>query len=223
MSEIHNPTDRTNGGGCGDPDAPGLTRVLLLRHAETAAPERFHGGESDVGLGPTGRRQAARVARRLAARKPDAVYCSAMRRARETAAAIAAACRLGLRIIPALHERRMGPLSGMRRAEGWPTYARTKARWARGEVDATHDGAESFLEIRDRVIPAFTGLVSANRGRTVVVVAHGVVIRVLLTSLLEGLGPRDFDRIGIGFTAIHEVDWDGSRWWGTGPARRPGP
>jgi len=27
-------------------------RILLIRHAETQTPDRFHGAESDVGLGP---------------------------------------------------------------------------------------------------------------------------------------------------------------------------
>ena len=38
-------------------------RVLLLRHAETAAPDRYHGAESDVQLGRNGQMQAERVAR----------------------------------------------------------------------------------------------------------------------------------------------------------------
>ena len=32
------------------PDTP-PTRILLLRHAEIAAPDLFHGAESDIGLG----------------------------------------------------------------------------------------------------------------------------------------------------------------------------
>ena len=34
------------------------TRILLARHAETAAPDRFHGAESDIGLSAAGARQA---------------------------------------------------------------------------------------------------------------------------------------------------------------------
>src|SRR5437016_3429128 len=40
------------------------TRVLLLRHAETADPTIFHGAESDVGLSERGRRQADELAGR---------------------------------------------------------------------------------------------------------------------------------------------------------------
>src|SRR5262245_59766453 len=88
------------------------TRVLLLRHAESANPTIFHGAESDVGLSERGRRQAEAVAAVLAARRPDRLISSAMRRARETAAPIATACGLPVQIEPALHERRVGALSG---------------------------------------------------------------------------------------------------------------
>ncbi len=55
-------------------DIPGsktlTTRVLLLRHAETAAPDRFHGAESDIGLGARGFLQAEAVARGSRERGP---------------------------------------------------------------------------------------------------------------------------------------------------------
>jgi hypothetical protein len=50
------------------------TRVLLLRHAETAAPDRFHGAESDIPLGENGRRQAEAAAQGLSQAKPDVLY-----------------------------------------------------------------------------------------------------------------------------------------------------
>src|SRR5215218_2798151 len=77
------------------------TRVLLLRHAETSAPDRFHGAESDIGLGPTGQLQAEAAAQALRALRPDALYCSAMRRARETAEPIARACGLVPQVVAA--------------------------------------------------------------------------------------------------------------------------
>ena len=70
------------------------TRLLLLRHAETAAPDLFHGSESDVDLGPRGLDQARRVAGRLAEIGPDAIYSSDMRRAIATARVIAEAANL---------------------------------------------------------------------------------------------------------------------------------
>src|SRR5512135_641422 len=111
-----------------------------------------------------------------------------------------------------LQERRMGPLSGRRRDEAWAAYAEAKVRWMAGQLDFTHDGGESYAEIRRRVVPAFQALARRHPGETIVVVAHGVVIRVLLTSLLEGHSPADFERIAIDFVAINDLRHDGARW-----------
>jgi broad specificity phosphatase PhoE len=189
-----------------------LTRVLLLRHAETAAPDFFHGAESDIGLGPRGLRQADAVALTLAALRPAALYCSAMRRAVETADPIGRACRLVPHLVESLHERRMGPLSGQPREVGIDAYDEAKKRWMAGTLDYTHEGGESYSDIRRRSVPAFEALAARHAGETIVVVAHGVVIRVLLTSLLEGYGPEHFAAIAIPNVGVNDLRHDGLRW-----------
>lgn len=192
------------------------TRVLLLRHAETAAPDCFHGAESDIGLGEAGLSQASTVAQRLARLRPVAVYSSGMRRARQTAEPIGRACETSPEVVEALHERRMGPLSGVRKEEGWQVYVDAMARWKAGDLGFTHEGGESYEEMASRVVPALRELAVRHEGETIAVVAHGVVIRVLLTTLLGDLGPQDFDRIGIDFVAVNDLRWDGTRWRSAG-------
>jgi broad specificity phosphatase PhoE len=187
-------------------------RILLLRHAETSAPDRFHGAESDVGLGDRGRRQVEAVAAALAAESPHAVISSAMRRALDTAAPIARACGLAVRVEPRLHERKMGPLSGLSRDEGLAFYAEAKRRWRAGELDYTHPGGESFAAIRDRAVPVFRSLALEHLGQTVVVIAHGVVIRVLLTTLLADVTPADFDCFAIDNTGVNDLRFRDGRW-----------
>src|SRR5262249_47925122 len=155
-------------------------------HAETSDPDRFHGAESDVGLGARGTKQAESVAQVIAAQRPDALYCSGLRRAIETADVIARTCGLTACVEPDLHERKMGPLSGVSREEGLKAYLDAKRRWQAGEIDYTHEGGESYGQIRRRAAPVLERLVASSRGRTIVIVAHGVVIRVLLTTILEG-------------------------------------
>ena len=188
------------------------TRVLLLRHAETAAPELFHGAESDIGLGPRGRLQAEAVARPLAALRPEALYCSAMRRAVETAGPIGRACGLVPQLVAALHERRMGPLSGQSIVQGMDAYDEARGRWMAGDLDATHEGGESYADVRRRAVPAFEALAVRHPGRTIVVVAHGFVIRVLLTTLLDGYGPEHFQAIAIPNAVFNDLRHDGTRW-----------
>ncbi len=188
------------------------TRVLLLRHAETANPLVFHGAESDVGLSERGRRQAEAIAPLLAGELPQVLVSSAMRRARETMEPIARACGLPVRIEPELHERRVGALSGTptQRHEGvWPDTLR---RWLDGDTAFAPPGAESFDDIRRRVLPVWNRLTTECAGQTIIVVAHGIVCRVLLLSLLPGYTVSDWHRIGTRNVAISELLYEGEQW-----------
>jgi broad specificity phosphatase PhoE len=188
------------------------TRVLLLRHGETAAPAQFHGSESDVGLGARGHLQAQAAAETLARLGPQALYSSAMRRAVETVAPIAQACGLEPRTIAALHERSMGPLSGAPIDAGLHAYVEAQRHWMAGNLDHTHPGGESYAEIARRVVPPFLEIAQNHQGQTTVVVAHGVVIRVLLTRLVQGYGPEHFTHFAIENCLIYDLRWDGETW-----------
>jgi 2,3-bisphosphoglycerate-dependent phosphoglycerate mutase len=189
------------------------TRVLLLRHAETTDPSVFHGAESDVGLSDRGRRQAERLAPLLAETRPAVVVSSAMRRAVDTAAPIAAACGLTLRVEPDLHERRVGALSGTSTQGEDGIWPDTLRRWVAGETDYAPPGAESFEDIRGRVLPVWRRLTQKYEGQTLVIVAHGIVCRVLLLTELPGLGPADWHRLGpIRNLGVNELLWSGAAW-----------
>ncbi|MBA4188450.1 MAG: fructose-2,6-bisphosphatase [Planctomycetaceae bacterium] len=189
------------------------TIVWLVRHAETAAPTMFHGAESDVDLGEHGKRQATAAAAWFAERKPTAVISSAMIRAHATAAPIAAACGVTHHVEPQLHERKVGPLSRMPRAEADQIWDSTTARWVNGETAYSYPGMESFDELRDRTLPAFNRVVNAHPGGRIVVVCHGVVCKVLLLSILHGRSPADWVRIGkIPNLAVSELSPDGELW-----------
>lgn len=171
-------------------------RVWLVRHAETATPTLFHGAESDVELGAHGHRQAAAAAGWFAALRPTAVVSSEMRRAVQTAAPIAALCGVPHTREVMLHERNVGALSGRPREEGDGIWEATLARWAAGETGYAHTGMESFDAIRARTVAAFRRVAEAHPGGRVVIVAHGVVCKVLLLSLLAGRTPADWNAIG---------------------------
>lgn len=188
------------------------TRLLLIRHAETSAPDVYHGAESDIGLSDWGRRQAALLAEHLSTQGVSALYCSAMERAVATARPVGAACGLEPAILPSLHERKIGSLSGLSREEGWEIYAESKKRWMAGDLEFTHEGGESFAAIRRRVLPVVRQIALRHPGQTVILIAHGIVIRVLLLSLLDHLQPADFDRIAIDFASINDLRWYGHRW-----------
>ena len=189
------------------------TRAFVLRHGESADPTVFHGAESDVGLSARGRRQAEAAAPLLAAHAPIAVVSSAMRRARDTAAPIAAACGLPLLVEPQLHERRVGSLSGTPFGAREGVWPETLRRWLDGQTSFAPPGAESFDDIRDRVLPVWRRLTRAYDGGCLVIVAHGVVCKVLFLSVLPGLSHADWHRLGpIRNAALTELEETAGRW-----------
>jgi broad specificity phosphatase PhoE len=83
-----------------------------------------------------------------------------------------------------------------------------------GETTYASEGAESYDDIRDRVLPIWQRLTTEYTGRTVVVVAHGIVCRILLLSLLPGHTVADWQRLGpIHNVAINELLREGTGPW----------
>jgi len=178
------------------------TQVFLLRHAESADPSVFHGYESDIDLSERGVRQAAAIAAALAAEKPEIVVSSAMRRARRTAETIARVCGVAHEIEPELHERKVGILSGQPFANN-RIWSETSRRWSSGETGYAHAGAESLDELRERLLPAWERVTGRHEGRRIVIVAHGIVCKVLIANLIPD---QTWANLGaIRNVAVHEL------------------
>jgi broad specificity phosphatase PhoE len=176
-----------------DTSPPSPTTVYLVRHGATDANERIpyilQGNAIDLPLNANGRRQAADLAAFFRERPLDAVLCSRMLRARQTAGDIAAARGLTVRECDNLHECDVGQWEGL----DWETIR------ARFPVDcenfladpAAHPmtGGESYADVLERVLPRWSEIVAEYAGKHVAIVAHNVVNRVLLTRLM-GLETR---------------------------------
>ena len=198
------------------------TTILLIRHAETALPDVFHGYESDIDLGARGYAQAEALAPAIAARNPDAIICSGMRRARRTAEAISRATRLPLRIEPALHERKVGSLQGTPVMGEFGVWPETLKRWMAGDTGYAPEGTESFDDMARRVLPVWDRLAAEYAGKTAAIVAHGIVIRVILLSVLEGYNVADWPKLGrIQNVSVSEVAGGGRRWKAAGVGEVP--
>jgi broad specificity phosphatase PhoE len=170
--------------------------VWILRHAETATPHVFHGAESDEVLSRLGERQAEALGGWFVAQQPTVVVSSAMRRAVATAAPVARLCGVPHSIEPGFHERRVGDFCGREFGEVEVAWRETVAQWTAGATDFTTPGAESYADLRTRLLDAWQRTVSAHAGARLVVVAHGIVCKVLLLELLADHGPTAWGRIG---------------------------
>ena len=166
----------------------GTTYLYLIRHGATAANEKrpyiLQGDGIDLGLSSSGQRQAAEVAEFLSSFHLDHVYCSPMIRARETAAAIAGPH--GKQIVPV--EDLVECCVGMWEGLDWETIQERNPEEARlfleNPTDNPYFGGESYGDTLRRVRPIFDELLEKHRGESIAIVAHNVVNRVYLASLL---------------------------------------
>jgi len=199
-----------------------VTRLLLLRHAESEwnAQGRWQ-GVADPPLSAKGEAQADQAGLLLRPSGMSAMVSSDLRRARDTAARIAAALPLpgSIGVDPGLREYDLGAWSGLTRAEieaGWPGEIED---WRHGRLFAT-PGGEKRSEFVARIGAAIARVAAEHGGETVLVISHGGVISALARML--GGAPLRFTHLA-GFWIESEGDGlrIGSEVSLLGPARPP--
>ncbi len=163
------------------------TRLVLVRHGEIEANRtRIWHGSTDSPLTERGARQAERAAEFLCTRHGDAValYCSPLRRSRDTAAAISRALGLPARIEPDMSEYSIGELEGRSYAE----LALPDGLFERIRADPgfAPPRGESPRAVAERVLRVFRSLAAAHAGARVIVVGHGASLALGLSALLDG-------------------------------------
>ncbi|AXI77532.1 histidine phosphatase family protein [Peterkaempfera bronchialis] len=188
-------------------------RVVFWRHGQTSwnLEGRFQ-GSTDIPLTETGRAQARRAARQLAALQPDAIIASDLGRATETAAELAAVTGLPVTRHQALRETYAGVWQGLTNTEIQQKYGDDYAAWRRGEP-VRRGGGELETEVADRAVPVILEAVERLPGDgTLVVVSHGGAIRTSLGRLL-GLEPFHWESLGGLSNCCWSVLGRGGRGW----------
>ncbi|QYF94500.1 histidine phosphatase family protein [Massilia sp. PAMC28688] len=175
------------------------THILLIRHGETAwNAERRLQGHIDIALNDEGVRQAAALARALAGAPLNAIYASDLKRAHQTAAAVASLHGMPVVMDAGLRERCYGGFEGLLYAEIAERFPREFAAWQARDIDGVMPRgtrvAETFRRFYQRCVDTITDIGERHPGQTIALVAHGGVLECAYRAAL-GLAldtPRDF-------------------------------
>jgi broad specificity phosphatase PhoE len=164
-----------------------MTRVLLIRHGETDwnAAGRWQ-GRAPVPLNEVGMEQSRRLGHYLAEHGPriDVLYSSDLKRAMQTAAAVAAPQGLTMVPEPGLREIDLGDWQGLTRAEAEAWDGERYAAYAAAHGSSPPPNGESWDHVKARVRRAFDELTARhNDSSTVALVSHGGTIGRLIESL----------------------------------------
>lgn len=156
---------------------------MLIRHAPT--PEtgiRLTGRTAGVSLGEDGLEAARRLGERLSGVRFRAVYSSPLERTMETAAAVAAPHRLDPIPHDGLLEIDYGDWTGrtlrsLTRLKAWTTVVHTPSRMR-------FPNGETMTAAAARVVAACEEIASRNRDKTVALVTHADVIKLVTSHIL---------------------------------------
>lgn len=169
----------------------GVTRVTFVRHGQQDYPtDAVHRPEDweDPVLSKLGHVQAAAVGSALAEEDVDVVVCSTMRRAMQTAEAVAAPHELTPIVIDAIRE-----VASYRDLEPGvdPKAVVDPEEWKQRELRFYFERrwdhmpfSESSAEFRARVLPALDAVLEQYAGKHVVFVTHGGVINAFFAAIL---------------------------------------
>lgn len=157
-----------------------MTGLLLIRHAETDMAGRFC-GHSDPDLNEQGRQQLAGLLNTLSDHAIRRVYTSDLRRAQQTAEAIAKHFGAVLHIRPGLREIHFGLWEGLSWNEVEAADPILAKNWAAEYPHASAPQGESFRRFLTRVGGEIACLLEEATQPPIVVVTHAGFIRAVLT------------------------------------------
>jgi broad specificity phosphatase PhoE len=181
-----------------------ITRILLVRHGATDwNTYKRAQGHADIDLNEEGRLQALRSANDLKTYEIQAVYSSDLRRAVDTARAIAANHDLEVKIDPDLREIDQGEWEGL-------TVEEIRDRWPELWGPARHynprPGGETPEQVRRRALKALQRIVDDHPQGTVVIVSHGGTIRWIIAEALGYDAKRSARIRGLGNGGVVCID-----------------
>ena len=182
-------------------------RLLLVRHATAEGNGRFQ-GHRDASLTSAGRRELRLLCEKCSQHPVRAVYSSDLRRARQTADAVARKFGLEVDVRPELREMHFGQWEGLSWNQIARRFPKLAASWIERFPRQTIPGAEPLSQFKKRIAAAVREIVTANQGQCALIVTHAGVIRFTLGIAL-GLPARNLFRLAQDSCAINVIDFLG--------------
>lgn len=183
------------------------TRLLLVRHGELVTSREWrYVGHLDVELNETGIEQMQRAGERLKGEKVDTLLSSDLKRTLSGAKIIGA--MLGLTPQPKrnFREINLGQWEGLTRDE---IVERFPADFEDRSKDLPHyriKNGESFADLKKRVISELEQVLQEHQGKSIALIAHGGVNRVILTHVL-GMDLDHLTRLDQAYGCLNIIDY----------------
>lgn len=184
------------------------TKVYLVRHGETEWNKlgKFQGC-IDIDLSKEGIVQAEHISKRFNGNF-DYIYTSPLKRAVQTACIIAAAKEVEPIVINELREINFGEWEGLTLEEISCKFPKEFNKWRTDKLEGPMCGGDLSIEkASTRAKNAIKEITAKHKGKTVLIVAHGGIIKAGLIGLFDW-NMTMYHKIKLGNTSICEIDFD---------------
>lgn len=161
------------------------TTIVAIRHGETEwTCKKKLQGRVDMELSQIGHKQGVAIANRLRSFQFEALYCSSLNRAVQTANYISQASKIDVCISDWLVELDYGSFEGYRREELSQQFPQEYKKWVDLGKRYQIPNGESIQSLYLRVTEGVKNINANHCGQTVVLVTHAGVIEVLLRTAM---------------------------------------
>jgi len=189
-----------------------MTSIYLVRHGQTAwNKEEIFRGRTDIPLDETGRRQAVLAGEYFKGMEIDRIYSSPLSRAWETAEKVAQLHYLKVQPLKGILDMSFGKWEGQSHQDIQKNDKETYRRWREEPHLVRLPGGESLDDVRARATASMEEVVRSHSGKTVVLVSHRVVNKVLICGIL-GLDNSHFWQIAQDTTAINLIQYQNGKY-----------
>lgn len=161
-------------------------KLILIRHGETYwnKERRIQGGSSDTELSEVGLKQANLLTSFLKGENLSVIVSSPLKRALDTAKAIASQHKIPIEVDAGLKEIEVGEMEGLSASSLSTGFSQYLMRgWQEGGSGRL-PGGESFVELQQRSWACIERLLAVHKDRTAVVVSHYFVILAIIFKAL---------------------------------------
>ena len=184
-----------------------MTSIYLVRHGQTAwNKEEIFRGRTDVPLDETGLKQAELVGEYFKGMEIGAIYSSPLSRALQTAQKIAQFSDLKVQPLPGIIDISFGKWEGRPHQEIRENDKETYRQWVETPHLVRLPGGEGLDDVRVRAMAALEEVIRSHPGKTLVLVSHRVICKVLICAILN-LDNSHFWQITQDTTAINLIQY----------------
>lgn len=173
-----------------------MNRLYLIRHGENFAnlTYEFSYRKVDYSLTPKGQLQAAQTAAYFAGMRVDEIYSSPLKRALETAQAIASVSGRPVNVQEAFREVNVGALEGQKpTAALWAQHNAIVAAWMDGHPETCFPDGEDYPTLLNRVRSGLVEILRGKENQNMVIVGHGGIFTFTLRDLCPGFDQNILD------------------------------